>query len=191
MGSPHTDPERARVTEFLHRRRIPRSFAVATKAVTVEEWRRFLKERQERDSLPSRIEQLEADIQSLYRQMAEPSYYQQLGEQIAESTARLKRWEEDLATAYQRWEELDELAAALSTGESRQIQEEVGDLLLACASLARHCRVDPEEALRQACRKFEARFTRVEDKVRAGGLDWRDLGEGELDRLWEQAKRAE
>lgn len=88
-------------------------------------------------------------------------------------------------------EELDELTAALSQGDPRRIQEELGDLLLACASLARHCRTDPEEALRQACRKFEARFRRVEDAVRVQGLEWRDLGAADLDRLWEEAKALE
>ena len=42
------------------------------------------------------------------------------------------------------------------------LQEEVGDLLMAVTSLARHLQVDPETALRQANRKFEARFARME-----------------------------
>lgn len=88
-------------------------------------------------------------------------------------------------------EELEEVTAALSRGDSREVQEEVGDLLFACASLARHCRVDPEEALRQACRKFERRFHGVEDAVHAEGLDWRDLDPQQLDRLWEAVKAKE
>ena len=43
MGSPITDPDRYS-SETLHRRRINRRFAVATKEVTVEQYQRFLKE---------------------------------------------------------------------------------------------------------------------------------------------------
>ena len=85
-------------------------------------------------------------------------------------------------------EELDELAAAVEGSNADEIAEEVGDLLLACSSLARHCQVDPEEALRQACRKFEMRFRHVEQSVRSEDLEWQALSAMELDRLWENAK---
>ena len=88
-------------------------------------------------------------------------------------------------------EELDEVGAAAASGEQTRVEEEIGDLLLACASLARQYRVDPEEALRQSCRKFEARFRHVEDLVRKRHLEWRDLGPPELDALWADAKAHE
>jgi MazG family protein len=100
-------------------------------------------------------------------------------------------WPDASGVALKVREELDEVDAALAQGDARRIQEEVGDLLLACASLARHCRVDPEEALRQACRKFEARFRRVEDAVRDRGLEWRNLSPQQLDRMWQEAKARE
>ncbi len=43
MGSPPTDTEQQPGSEPLHRIRIPRSFAIATKEVTVEQFQRFLK----------------------------------------------------------------------------------------------------------------------------------------------------
>jgi formylglycine-generating enzyme required for sulfatase activity len=43
MGSPASEPDRVPENEPLHRRRIPRSFALATKEVTVEQFQRFLK----------------------------------------------------------------------------------------------------------------------------------------------------
>jgi formylglycine-generating enzyme required for sulfatase activity/serine/threonine protein kinase len=46
MGSPAYEPGRADV-ETLHRRHIPRSFAIATKEVTVAQFRRFLKDHPE------------------------------------------------------------------------------------------------------------------------------------------------
>jgi formylglycine-generating enzyme required for sulfatase activity len=42
MGTPHTEPERAAI-ETRHRRRILRSFVIATKEVTVRQWEMFLK----------------------------------------------------------------------------------------------------------------------------------------------------
>jgi ATP diphosphatase len=88
-------------------------------------------------------------------------------------------------------EELDELAAALTLQKPDAVEEELGDLLLACASLARHCHVDPEHALRQACRKFETRFRRVEKAVLDQGLEWQNLSPDELDGMWEIAKARE
>ena len=43
MGSPPTEPERFS-DEILHRRIIPRRFAIATKEVTVEQYQEFVKE---------------------------------------------------------------------------------------------------------------------------------------------------
>src|SRR5207237_8227906 len=45
MGSPPSDPDRIEGSDVLHRRRIPRSYAIASRSVTVAEFQRFLKER--------------------------------------------------------------------------------------------------------------------------------------------------
>jgi formylglycine-generating enzyme required for sulfatase activity len=45
MGSPPAEPDRYPAGESPHRRVIARSFALATKTVTVAQWQRFLKER--------------------------------------------------------------------------------------------------------------------------------------------------
>lgn len=87
-------------------------------------------------------------------------------------------------------EELDELASALALKKQEAVEEELGDLLLACTSLARHCHVDPEQALRQACRKFETRFRHVEESVRNQGLEWQHLSPQALDGLWQIAKQS-
>jgi formylglycine-generating enzyme required for sulfatase activity len=47
MGSPNSEPGR-HPSETLHQRRIPRSYAIATKKVTVYQWHRFLRDVQTR-----------------------------------------------------------------------------------------------------------------------------------------------
>ena len=67
------------------------------------------KESQELLVLPKTIEQLETEINTLHRDMAEPTFYQQGGEQISQQQTRLKLLSSQLTTAYRRWEELEEL----------------------------------------------------------------------------------
>jgi ATP-binding cassette subfamily F protein uup len=66
------------------------------------------KERRELDGLPATIEQLEADIAQLHTLMADPTFYRQPSEKIATEQSRLNSLEEDLATAYSRWEQLED-----------------------------------------------------------------------------------
>ena len=69
------------------------------------------------------------------------------------------------------------------------IEHELGDLLLALASLARHLHVPAELALRAATERFVARVRRVETLAQARGIDVTQLAADELDRLWQAAKR--
>jgi ATP-binding cassette subfamily F protein uup len=68
------------------------------------------KQRQELTELPRRIENVEAAIAELHDAMALPTFYQQPREQIAAAQANLQALETELANAYHRWEELEQLA---------------------------------------------------------------------------------
>ena len=70
-------------------------------------------------------------------------------------------------------------------------EEEVGDLLFACANLARHLGVDPEVALRRANAKFERRFRGVEDALAARGRTPAESDLAEMDALWGEVKTRE
>jgi ATP diphosphatase len=86
-------------------------------------------------------------------------------------------------------EELDEVdAAARGEGDS-STEDEVGDLLMAVVSLARHLHVDPETALRRANARFESRFRAMEAVAAARGQRLADLDAQALDALWEAVKR--
>ena len=65
------------------------------------------------------------------------------------------------------------------------VEEEVGDLLFAVVNFARHLKVDPEEALRKANRKFERRFRAIEVAPGFGAMDL-----DQMEQLWTEAKRA-
>ena len=88
------------------------------------------------------------------------------------------------------FEELQEVdAAARGEGDS-SLEAEVGDLLLATVSLARHLRVDPETALRRANERFEARFREMETLASRRNRKLADMDAGALDSLWEEAKKS-
>ena len=68
-------------------------------------------EKRELESLPATIAALEAQQQQLHETLADPALYRQAGPQIAEMKARLASIDTELATAYARWEELEESKA--------------------------------------------------------------------------------
>jgi ATP diphosphatase len=85
-------------------------------------------------------------------------------------------------------EELDELIEADEQGDQAHIEEELGDLLLAVTNLARHLKVNPEQALRNANRKFTQRFNKLEASLKASKDDWADLSLEELEARWQTIK---
>ncbi len=84
-------------------------------------------------------------------------------------------------------EELRELEEA-SAPDSQF--EEMGDVLFIVARIARQLRIDAEEALRHANRKFKRRFQSMENTARAGGRDLTSYTGPEWRALWKQAKNS-
>jgi tetrapyrrole methylase family protein/MazG family protein len=82
-------------------------------------------------------------------------------------------------------EELDELREAADE-ESRR--HELGDVLFALVNLGRWMKVDPEEALRAANRRWVSRYRRVEALAAERGIDLLALSLEEKDRLWDEVK---
>lgn len=67
------------------------------------------KEKRELESLPQQIESLEEEQKLLYQTLSDPAFYRGSGLEIAKTKARLEAIEEQLATAYKRWEDLENL----------------------------------------------------------------------------------
>lgn len=86
-------------------------------------------------------------------------------------------------------EELQEVRAAIASGEAAAISDELGDLLFATVNVARHLKVNPETALRAANIKFSQRFQYVEQQAQAQGMAISDCTEAQLDALWNLAKQ--
>ena len=88
-------------------------------------------------------------------------------------------------------EELDEVLEAMASGDAAAQGEELGDLLFAVCNLARHLKVDPEQALRAANHKFERRFRHIEQALRDAQQDFAACSLEQLDALWGEAKQRE
>ncbi len=84
------------------------------------------------------------------------------------------------------YSEIDEFKDALSKNDKKNAEEEFGDILFAAVNLARWNKIDAEQALLKANRKFMARFRKMEE------LAVKPLEEytfEEYDDLWKKAKK--
>lgn len=100
-------------------------------------------------------------------------------------------WPEALPVVDKLHEELNEVLEAMSENDPQAIAEEIGDLLFVVVNLARHLKVDPENALRAANGKFERRFRFIEQALRDAGRSPESCDLEELNALWDAAKKAE
>lgn len=105
-------------------------------------------------------------------------------------------WPEPGAVLEKVREEVAKIAAAMQEAEapervSARVGAEIGDLLFAAAQLARHFKVNPESALREANTRFERRFRHIERKLAERGRTPADAGLDELEALWGEAKKEE
>jgi ATP diphosphatase len=99
-------------------------------------------------------------------------------------------WNDPKAVLAKLREEADEIEAELdrSPRDADRLEDEVGDLLFAVANLARHLKVDPDQALRRTNAKFIERFSRIEDALAASGRTPAGASLDEMEALWQAAK---
>lgn len=88
-------------------------------------------------------------------------------------------------------EEILEFKEAAETGDKDHTEEELGDLLFSIVNVSRFLKINPEDALRRTIEKFCDRFVKVEKVFQERGIQMQDVSLEELDRVWEQVKRAE
>ena len=85
-------------------------------------------------------------------------------------------------------EEAAELKAAVASGDTAHVEEEIGDLLFVVQNLARHLGVEPETALKKTNRKFRKRFKFIEDEITASGKNIEQTSLDHMDELWNRSK---
>jgi len=88
-------------------------------------------------------------------------------------------------------EETDEIEAAIQQADQANIEEEIGDLLFVVANLARHLKVDPEQALRLANNKFTRRFNYIEKELEKLDKTPAEASLEEMDALWNEVRAAD
>lgn len=72
-----------------------------------------------------------------------------------------------------------------------EMKEELGDFLFSMVQLCRHLKIDAEDCLRQANRKFVHRFQRMEKIMKKENAHFGALSQAELDVFWDQVKKQE
>jgi ATP diphosphatase len=112
-------------------------------------------------------------------------------EKIQKRAARVGfDWKETSPVIDKIEEELGELRVELEAGtvDQARLTDELGDVLFAVANLARHCKIDPEGALRATNDKFERRFRHIERRLAEAGRKPDDASLEEMEALWQEAK---
>jgi len=113
-------------------------------------------------------------------------------QKITEKAARVGfDWEETDQVFAKVMEELKEFEEAMISGDQKEMEAELGDLLFAIVNLGRFLAIDPEEALRKTIGRFTRRFHHVEETLHARGVVMQSSTLAEMDLLWEEAKRME
>lgn len=85
-------------------------------------------------------------------------------------------------------EELNELKLALNSKNSREISEEVGDLIFTSVNLCRFLKEDPSQVLDSTTNKFIERFSVMSKLASEHNMDLKALKLNELEDLYNEAK---
>ncbi len=86
-------------------------------------------------------------------------------------------------------EELNEFKEVAKEGDVDKMEDEFGDLLFSLVNYSRFLNVDPETALERTNQKFLKRFRHIEEVAIAQGRQLTDMTLGEMDAIWNEAKK--
>ena len=137
---------------------------------------------QEKASAPARPERLLDDVP-----VSMPALTRALKLQKKASSVGFD-WPDTQGVVAKIREELDEVLTELNSGNQDLLEKEIGDLLFAVTNLARHCRINPEQALRGTNQRFYDRFAFVEQQMKSAG-GWDSVSLADMDNAWDEAKR--
>lgn len=100
-------------------------------------------------------------------------------------------WNDPKAVLAKLREEIGEIESELDEATHDRLEDEVGDLLFAAANLARHLKVDADQALRRTNTKFARRFNAIEMALATKGRAPADATLDEMEALWQAAKASD
>ncbi len=86
-------------------------------------------------------------------------------------------------------EEKEELLAAIKSGNTNDMEDELGDVFFSLVNFARFLQLDAENALERTNKKFISRFTQMEGQALKNGKALQDMTLAEMDNLWNDAKK--
>lgn len=99
-------------------------------------------------------------------------------------------WDKITAVFDKLDEEIAEFKEAVLSGKDDDIEGELGDILFVLVNIARHKKIDAEEALRATNNKFIKRFHHIEQEVAKKDKELKDTPLDELERYWQDAKKS-
>ena len=88
-------------------------------------------------------------------------------------------------------EEIAEVEQEMRRGDAVNLEKEFGDLLFSLVNASRLYGINPDNALEMTNNKFRSRFNYVEQQTIGQGRSLSDMSLGEMDALWNEAKRKE
>ena len=100
-------------------------------------------------------------------------------------------WPDEAGVMAKVEEEMAELAVEWKQENAESFAEEWGDLVFSLVNLARVRGLDPEVLMARANRKFEQRFSDMEDLLRKSGMTLGSATLEEMEARWQQAKKAQ
>jgi ATP diphosphatase len=113
----------------------------------------------------------------------------QRAERLTEKASRIGfDWPDVKGAREKLTEELAELDEAIASGDKDAIEHELGDVLFSVANVGRKLNCPPEDAGRQANRRFTERFQEVERRLEAKGIAFGEASLEQMDALWDEVK---
>ena len=100
-------------------------------------------------------------------------------------------WENYQDVINKIYEELEELKLGIKNNNQKNIEEELGDILIGVVNLSRFLNVSAEVAMQKANKKFYKRFTTMEKFITKDKKEIDKLSLSELDTYWEKVKDEE
>lgn len=120
---------------------------------------------------------------------------EKIGKKTNEIKFDWKNYQEVLAVAESEWSEFKDELKNISNNDletqKKLMEEEFGDLLFSMAQLGRHLKINSEEALRAANRKFIRRFQKMEELIFNNKKNIDSMDQMEMDQYWNEVKKLE